>query len=427
MDTHANNMTFDQRVGEECRMLLEHLRDVVLLISVHDGRILTANHAAADLYGHPASAFIGMHITTLLADPSLMGDPRFDPTRGGAIDTSGVLFETEHVRADGSKVPVEVNARQAHIGGEQVILAVVRDISERVAAEREIRKAYAEIEQVFETAAGGMRIIDSTFTMTRVNRTFEELAHLEPGTATGMKCYEAFAGPQCHTDSCPLVRVLGGEGPFSHETAKERVDGTRVTVVLAAQPFIVDGEVVGIIEDFHDVTDRKAAEDLAQHLATHDALTDLPNRLLFTDRLEMTLLQAEREESTPALIFADVDGFKAINDEAGHTAGDEVLRGVARAFESSVRKADTVARIGGDEFVVILPAVASARDAEGVAKKLIRAVSRLKAPGAARQVGLSVGIALRRPDEDADHLIGRADLAMYLAKRAGGNTWRVAE
>lgn len=178
----------------------------------------------------------------------------------------------------------------------------------------------------------------------------------------------------------------------------------------------------GVIEDFHDITERKRAEMLAQHLATHDALTGLPNRLLFTDRLEVALAQAERGDTRPVLMFCDVDGFKAINDSHGHVIGDDVLRATADALLRVVRQGDTVARLGGDEFVVLFPQGLAPDDALAVGRKLLAAVDETtRRFETYTPATLSIGIAFYEPGDDADSLVRRADEIMYEAKRAGGH------
>lgn len=158
-------------------------------------------------------------------------------------------------------------------------------------------------------------------------------------------------------------------------------------------------------------------------LAQHDPLTSLPNRLLLMDRLIETIALARRRKTTAAVLFIDVDGFKAINDAHGHAHGDAILGEVARRLRSTVRTSDTVARVGGDEFVVVLADIEQPGDGVTVARKLLASAA-APGPDAPRQPGalhVSIGVAVY-PDhvEDATVLLQRADEAMYTAKRAGG-------
>lgn len=406
----------------ECRMLLEHVRDGVLFVRVSDGKIIAANKVAEDMYGYSSADLLEKRIFDLVGAPD--GEPGFspgDPTRGGEINEDGVLFEADHRRADGTVFPVETSARVAVIDDIETIVATVRDISRRKNTQRVIQEALAEVNQILDVAADGIRIVDLDFNVTRANNTFLELAQIDSETALSKKCYESFAGSACHTPDCTLVRALRNENKLVREIEKKRVNGSSVVCTLTAQPFVVDGEILGVIEDFRDISEFKAAEEIAQHLATHDPLTALPNRLLFNDRLEVTIAQAKRGETHPALMYCDVDRFKAINDTKGHIVGDNVLQSVAGMLAAAVREEDTVARIGGDEFVVLLPQVKAPDDALTVARKILKATEYITAGGEDFPVTLSVGVAVHLSGENADDIMRRADRAMYSVKERGGN------
>ena len=158
-----------------------------------------------------------------------------------------------------------------------------------------------------------------------------------------------------------------------------------------------------------------------EHLAQHDALTDLPNRALFDDRMSVALAAARRDNSQLALLFIDLDRFKPINDRLGHAAGDRVLKGVAERIRHNIRESDTAARIGGDEFVVLLPGIASAEDAEVVANKIRAAIDRpFTIDGHELAISVSLGVAHYPQDgTDATSLARHADTAMYRDKAAG--------
>jgi diguanylate cyclase (GGDEF)-like protein len=225
-----------------------------------------------------------------------------------------------------------------------------------------------------------------------------------------------------------LHRVLGGAERFTWETERLLPDGSTISTAITARPLIVEGEVVGIIEDFRDLSEGRLARDLAQHLATHDVLTGLPNRLLLTDRLHVAIAQAERGGPTPAVLFCDLDRFKAVNDTWGHAVGDEVLRFTATTVGKTVRRADTVARFGGDEIVVLLPDVRTPDHAMTVARKMLDGV-RIPQRHAESTfaVTMSVGIALFQLGDDGDSLVRRADESMYRVKQDGGDGYHCAD
>ena len=191
-------------------------------------------------------------------------------------------------------------------------------------------------------------------------------------------------------------------------------------------PHIGDqGKVLGCFAVTTDITEHKLTEERIQRVAHHDSLTGLPNRLLFNDRLDQAISLAKRDSRQFALLYLDLDKFKPVNDTLGHTAGDELLKGVAARIRHQVRESDTVARVGGDEFTVILPDIARREDAETVAKKIIAALATPFQLGSQKQsvdIGTSIGIAVYPADaRDADALVKAADAAMYSAKQVGSS------
>ena len=179
----------------------------------------------------------------------------------------------------------------------------------------------------------------------------------------------------------------------------------------------------GFVSTSTDITDHKRVEARMLHLAQHDPLTDLPNRLLFQDRLQQAMVRSKRSGSPVAVILMDLDGFKAINDSDGHRVGDETLKALARRLRSSLRESDTVARIGGDEFAFILPDLTATKAAVRIGEKLLANIETpLKVEECYIDLRASLGIAMYPRDaEDAEALMQFADVAMYRAKRAGGS------
>jgi diguanylate cyclase (GGDEF)-like protein len=190
------------------------------------------------------------------------------------------------------------------------------------------------------------------------------------------------------------------------------------------------GVVTHYVATHTDITLRKVAEDEVKRLAFFDPLTSLPNRRLLSDRLHQAVINAKRSQGHAALIFVDLDKFKPVNDRHGHAAGDQLLQAVAHRLRTCVRESDTVARVGGDEFVVLLPSITLAQDAMQVAEKMH---ARLRAPfhlptGQSVQISSSAGVALY-PDHGQDEatLSHHADVAMYAAKAAGRDQYVVYE
>jgi diguanylate cyclase (GGDEF)-like protein/PAS domain S-box-containing protein len=226
-----------------------------------------------------------------------------------------------------------------------------------------------------------------------------------------------------------VVRRLREEGSVSNEEiALRRLDGATVWVLANlnwldgrdGEPELIDGTVV-------DITLRKAAEDQIVYQAYHDALTDLPNRLLFHDRLTQALAQARRHAHGLAVLYMDLDQFKLVNDTLGHSAGDRLLQELAERLARAVRAEDTVARVGGDEFTILLPHVSHANDAARVAQNILAATAvPIEIEDQRIFLTTSIGISVFPADGyDAEGLLTSADIAMYRAKDLGRNGYQL--
>lgn len=204
-------------------------------------------------------------------------------------------------------------------------------------------------------------------------------------------------------------------------------DGREVAIEDTAAPIHgMDGSVIGAVIVFHDVGAARALSLRMSHLAQHDILTGLPNRLLFSDRLERAIEAARRHRDSLAVLFLDLDRFKQVNDVLGHAAGDMVLSSVATRLVQAVRASDTVCRHGGDEFVVLLPEVTGMEDAVRSSKKLLAAVAApLNVEGRELAVTASLGIAVYPADgTGAESLLASADAAMLRVKALVGASTR---
>lgn len=228
-------------------------------------------------------------------------------------------------------------------------------------------------------------------------------------------------------------RVLSAAGDASiHEEDAlfSRADGSTLPVEFTLETVLVDGEVMGRVVTFNDISERKKQHDRIWRQANYDALTGLANRNYLETRLQRMIRVEMLEGENFALLFLDLDGFKAVNDTWGHDAGDEVLREVARRTESCIRESDLAARLGGDEFIVLLHHVTGRGNVTTVADKLLARLAQpyLLADGGEAHLSASIGIAFYPEDAlDTETLLRRADEAMYSAKQAGKNRYRFAE
>jgi diguanylate cyclase (GGDEF)-like protein len=221
------------------------------------------------------------------------------------------------------------------------------------------------------------------------------------------------------------MKIMETDSPIVGAIENRQLDKGRANWTLTTKLPLHDGSgnVVGLVGITREINELQQVGMALEHLATHDTLTDLPNRYLMADRLNQMVARARRFGTPFAVLFMDLDRFKDVNDAHGHEVGDLLLKAVADRLTSNVRQSDTVARLGGDEFVIILETVRRFQDAEAVAVNVQRSLARSFALQRHRlKVTVSVGISFYPENgEDTDTLLRAADYAMYLAKRDGGN------
>ncbi len=225
---------------------------------------------------------------------------------------------------------------------------------------------------------------------------------------------------------CRLKSYLEGLPAHEENDTFCRDDGEGFPVEYRSHPVFSEGRVIGAVVTFADISERLENHKIVWKKASFDELTNLPNRNLFYDRLDQTIAQSELSETQAALLFIDLDGFKEVNDRFGHDAGDELLRIAAERLSENVRDSDTVARMGGDEFTVVLSQVAEPGEAKEVAAKTLELLSQPFMLGNQEvRVSASVGIALYpRDGGNGITLIKHADAAMFRAKESGRNAYR---
>jgi diguanylate cyclase (GGDEF)-like protein/PAS domain S-box-containing protein len=231
-----------------------------------------------------------------------------------------------------------------------------------------------------------------------------------------------------HDPCCPLVAPLASGQPSRiDDDIFARRDGTLLPVAFTSSPVVREGELVGSVIAFHDISERKEFERQLTHQAFHDALTGLPNRALFLDRLGHAQARAARIGATHALLFIDLDRFKVVNDSLGHQIGDELLVQVAERLQASLRATDTLARFGGDEFVALLEDLEDGDEAIVVTQRILEQV-RHPFPVAGRELAVSCSIGVVVGDggtDDPDECLREGDVAMYRAKARGRNCFEI--
>jgi diguanylate cyclase (GGDEF)-like protein/PAS domain S-box-containing protein len=283
---------------------------------------------------------------------------------------------------------------------------------------------------VYQKAPSAFVLWDADFRVTGWNRASEEIFGWSASEVMGRNFFDFMVPPE-ERDSVRRIadQVMAsrdGDGLSSHWNLTR--DGRRILCEWRNAPLHDgSGAVIGAVAIATDVTERKRMEERLAYMAHYDPLTELPNRSLFFDRLAQAFAVARRNVLGFSLLYLDLDDFKPINDTFGHDAGDQVLRDIARRLRDLVRESDTVARMGGDEFVVLLHGIGKVRDAEAVAEKIIAELAPpFEIAGHSIRISASIGVAIYpQHGGDAETLINAADNAMYEAKRCGRNTFRV--
>jgi len=295
-------------------------------------------------------------------------------------------------------------------------------------AKVELEKSQSQLQAIIHNAMDGIIMINESGDILGFNPAAEQIFGYAQQDALGKNLNMLMPEPFRSEHASYVNRYLQtGEakiiGIRGREVVAVRKNGEQFPMELSASEMILGGQryFIGIVRD---ITERKRTEEKIAHLAHYDYLTDLPNRALFLDNLEHSVSLSKRNKLKVAVLFLDLDGFKKVNDTLGHDAGDLLLREVSKRLKVTIRASDTVARVGGDEFIFVLNEIGSDENAALMANKIITALSEpFELKGQRCNVGGSIGISLY-PDgsKDPETLIKQADDAMYLAKQSGKNT-----
>jgi diguanylate cyclase (GGDEF)-like protein/PAS domain S-box-containing protein len=418
----AQDITERKRAEEELRRSEERYRELFEnandLVYTHDldGRITSMNMAAERLSGYSREELLGTQIQQLLA-PEHLERARDAMERKLRGEVTATFYEVDLVAKDGRRIPLELSTRVIFRDGKPAgVQGIGRDVAERKANEARYRLLFERnLAGVYRTGADG-RIIECNDACARI---------------FGYESREQFLQADAHdvyfdlSERDRLVQMLRDQKQLPNlELRLRRRDGSAVWVlenVSLLEGDILEGTLI-------DITDRKHAQEQMEYQAYHDSLTGLPNRLLFRDRITVALAHAKRNGRAAAVMFLDLDQFKHVNDTLGHTVGDRLLQVVGTRLVTCVRAEDTVARMGGDEFTILLADLGDGRGAAAVAQKVLEAA---RHPVVVDEHELylttSVGIAIFPDDgEDAESLLKNADRAMYRAKELGRDNFQYA-
>lgn len=322
-------------------------------------------------------------------------------------------------------IPVIVVAVAGHM--HNLRQRVKRELLTRELAEEELCRSDHRYQTLVETAPDIIYRLGIDGMITSLNPAFENITGRPVDEVIGRPFAEIIHPEDAHLALEGFEQAaLHGRTSAPVELRVRAKNGEYLTGEFSSAPLFENGQLVGNFGVARDVTGRKRAEEKLRHVAYYDALTGLPNRELFLDRLHQAIIQARRYKRMLAVMLLDIDRFKEINDTLGHRTGDLLLRAVADRINRCVREGDTVARHGGDEFIILFSGVSHIQDMVVVAKKVNRALSEGSVlNGQELFITASMGISLYPADGiDADTLVKNADVAMYQAKGHGRNTYR---
>ncbi len=315
--------------------------------------------------------------------------------------------------------------------GRPAILGNSMDITKRKRAEEALRESESLLRAITDSAQDAILMMDPEGRISYWNPAAERMLGHTSAEAIGQKLHEFIAPLHYHGAyhaAFPAFRQRGQGTAVGRTTDLEarRKDGREISVQLSLSAIHMKGawHAVGILRD---ITDRKQTEEMIRQMAHHDFLTGLPNRKLFSDRLAIALAQAPRNQKGVAVVMLDLDNFKGVNDTLGHDVGDLLLKAAAERLSAALRKGDTVARFGGDEFVLILPDLKGIEDAIRVAQKIVDGFRNPFLIDLHKlTVTTSIGVAVYPHDgTDEASLLKNADIAMYQAKQAGRDRYRI--
>jgi diguanylate cyclase (GGDEF)-like protein/PAS domain S-box-containing protein len=382
----------------------------------HSGMVMYVNNHACEGLGYSRDEMIGRYVWEF--DPDFPPEA-WAPMWEGLRKTGVVYIETRHQRKDGTIFPVEVTANYISSNNEEYSFTFVQDITERKRAEEQLMLAHATINKsknafYWVSPEGQVQYVND-FACQSLGYSREELVGMHVWDFDPDFLAEAWL---------PSWIELKEKGTISLESRHQRKDGTIFPIEVTGNYIVSNGEEHSFVF-VQDITERQQAEQNIHNLAYFDALTGLPNRTLLHDRIEQLLVSSRRDQKNFSVLFLDLDHFKYINDSMGHAVGDKLLQSVAQRLKNCARETDTVSRIGGDEFIILLRDT----DADGAARMAHKVLKTLEVTYAIDDLQIfthaSIGISIYPSNtEDVEKLIKYADIAMYRAKEEGRNNFQ---
>jgi diguanylate cyclase (GGDEF)-like protein/PAS domain S-box-containing protein len=413
---------------QQYRVFFEESQSIMLLVDPETASVVDANPAACTFYQYSRDQLKKIKMWQI----NQLGETEVINRLAEATKHDQQEFERVHTLANGQKVPVEIYRSPIQAQGRTLLFSIIHDISKRKRAEQELEERNKFLQSVIDGVSDPMMVIGLDFQILQMNeraRRQQSNGSIQRGNFT---CHQLSHGshiPCNHEDHpCPLLEVKETGLPVTMIHHHITDLGKRIFELCASPLFDANGEIYAIIEVARDITERLQIEELLNenekrlhHLAHHDSLTDLPNRLLFEDRLKQAISKARRSRKQVALFFLDLDHLKAVNDNLGHDYGDLLLVDIAKRLRTCVREGDTVARLGGDEFLVLLEDVESIEMIEAMAERISNSLTHeLIKDELQQKISASIGISIYPEDaKNEQELMKNADLAMYRVKNSG--------
>jgi len=412
---------------ERYRAVMEQSAEAIWLFDPGTKEVLESNTSFQALLGYTAEELSGMTNYDFVAHS--------DEEVNAAVDRKVQKGRTSpaerrYRRKDGTLLYVEVNGTMISYHGKEVVCSVARDLTERKEAEEALKESEERFRSAFEDSPIGVAMVDLDRRYFRVNRALCEMLGYSEEELLGKTTEEVLHPEDLELSAYYIDTTLEkGEGSYTLERRYVRAD-ERLVWSLSSISLIQDsqGDPSHFVCLHQDITERKALEERLEHQAFYDFLTDLPNRALFLDRLKHALTGASRDGGgSVGVLLVDLDDFKAINDSLGHEVGNTLLVDVAERLEGSVRSGDTVARLFGDEFAVLLEEPAGVEEACRAAERVAECLHEpFSLEGREMYVSSSIGIAFGETVEDRpEEVLRHADLAMYVAKSRGKDQYQV--
>jgi diguanylate cyclase (GGDEF)-like protein/PAS domain S-box-containing protein len=394
--------------------------DDAIISKTPDGLVTSWNPAAQTIFGYSSQEMLGKSLLVLLP-PEKSDEERFILERIQAGETVD-HFETVRIHKDGRRVNVSVTTSPIRDRMGNVIGAskIARDITAQKVAQQQLKLTAS----VFTSTSEGILITDRKGLIVDINDAFSRITGYSKEEVVGQDTRlfrSSRQGPEVFRFMRTALRQLG---EWRGEVWSRRKDGQSYSVILTISSVRdADGNVQNYVALFSDITPLKLQQEQLEHSAHFDPLTDLPNRLLLSDRLHQAMAMCQRQNQSLAVLYLDLDGFKTINDQYGHDMGDALLVSISNRMKLALRDMDTLARIGGDEFVAVLTNIDSTQDCIQLVERVLYACAEaVHIQGQELKITASIGVTIYPQDDaEADQLMRHADQAMFEAKQHGKN------